>query len=54
MAEELERQGVEHVFIKVAGGGHGFDGANGGLKDPVNAARFEQVLKFLKTHTEVA
>ena len=51
MAEALKRQGVEHELITVANGGHGFDGANGGLKDPANAKRFDRVLDFLKRHT---
>ncbi len=52
MAEALSKQGVEHVFITVEGGGHGFNGAHGGLKDPANAERFQRVLEFLKRHTE--
>ena len=50
MAEALKRNGVEHQFITVKNGGHGFDGANEGLKDPANAERFERVLDFLKRH----
>jgi acetyl esterase/lipase len=52
MAEALKRHHVEHQLITVADGGHGFDGANGGLKDPANAERFETVLDFLKRHTQ--
>jgi acetyl esterase/lipase len=52
MAEALQQHGVEHLFITVANGGHGFDGGNGGLQDPANAERFAQVLGFLKWHTQ--
>jgi dipeptidyl aminopeptidase/acylaminoacyl peptidase len=51
MAEALEQHGVEHRLITAANGGHGFDGANGGLQDPANARRFAQVLEFLQRHT---
>jgi hypothetical protein len=34
----------------VKDGGHGFDGAGGGLKNPANAERFERVLGFLRKH----
>jgi acetyl esterase/lipase len=52
MAEALHRSHVEHQLITVANGGHGFDGANGGLSDPNNTERFETVLDFLKRHTK--
>lgn len=52
MAEALERSGVEHEFITVVNGGHGFDGADGGLKNPANSERFDKVLAFLKRHTQ--
>ena len=52
MAEVLKRNEVEHQFITVTNGGHGFDGANGGLKDPGNAERFERVIDFLKRHAK--
>jgi acetyl esterase/lipase len=52
MAEALERHGVEHRLITVASGGHGFDGANGGLQDPANAQRFACVLEFLQRHMQ--
>ena len=44
MAKELERQGVRHELITMAGRGHGFDGA---MSDPVIAATFDRVLAFL-------
>jgi acetyl esterase/lipase len=50
MAEALKRSNVECVFVTVKNGGHGFDSARGGLKDPENAERFQRVLQFLKTH----
>jgi acetyl esterase/lipase len=46
MAEELERHGIEHELISMPGRGHGFDGAMG---DPVIAATFDRVLKFLES-----
>jgi dipeptidyl aminopeptidase/acylaminoacyl peptidase len=52
MAEALARHGVEHSLMTVAGGGHGFDGANGGLQDPANARRFASMLDFLQRHTQ--
>src|SRR5258708_11750927 len=48
MAEELERNHVEHELITIPGGGHGFDGAR--RRDAKVAAAFEQVLDFLKRH----
>ena len=48
MADELARVGVEHEFITITNGGHGFDGA--GTKDPMVANAFEQVMTFLKRH----
>ncbi len=52
MAEALQRSRVQHEFITVEGGGHGFDGAHGGLKDPDIATRFDKVLDFLKRHVQ--
>ena len=52
MAKALEKQGVEHELITVKNGGHGFDGANGALRNRANAERFERVLAFLKRHTK--
>ena len=45
MARELERQGVQHEFIAMAGKGHGFDRD---MSDPVIAATFDRVLAFLQ------
>jgi acetyl esterase/lipase len=45
MAKELERHGVQHEFIAMAGRGHGFDGA---MWDPVMTATFDRVLTFLQ------
>jgi dipeptidyl aminopeptidase/acylaminoacyl peptidase len=52
MADALERHHVEHQFITVSNGGHGFDQRNGGLKDPDNSSRFQQVIDFLKRHSQ--
>jgi acetyl esterase/lipase len=46
MATELKRHGVHHELISMPGRGHGFDGA---MSDPVIAATFDRVLKFLVT-----
>jgi hypothetical protein len=45
----LERQGIQHELISMPGRGHGFDGA---MKDPVIAATFDRVLKFLERQLE--
>src|SRR2546425_5185959 len=45
MAQELKRQGVEHKFIPIPGGPHGFDRD---IKSPQVAAAFEEVLTFLR------
>lgn len=50
MAAELKKRGVQHEFISLEGRGHGFDGGNGGLADPLNAQTFERVLVFLREH----
>jgi acetyl esterase/lipase len=50
MARELERDGVEHEFIRIPNGGHGFDGAGQGIKDPNIARTFDRVLAFLDKH----
>ncbi len=47
MANELQRNGVEHDFIRIAGGGHGFDRD---LADPQVTAAFDKVLAFLRQH----
>jgi acetyl esterase/lipase len=52
MSEELERHGVEHRLMAMAGRGHGFDGE--GMKDPTVAGVFEQVLAFLEQAFEVS
>ena len=49
MAREFERRGVEHEFIRVPGGPHGFDSR---MKDPSVAATFERVIAFLKKRLE--
>ena len=46
MARELERHGIQHELISMPGRGHGFDAAMG---DPVIAATFDRVLKFLES-----
>jgi len=45
MAKELERHGVHHEFIALAGQGHGFDEA---MEDPEIAKTFDSVLAFLE------
>ncbi len=45
MANELARQGVDHLFIALAGQGHGFDGK--GMSDPIVANVFDQIEAFL-------
>lgn len=52
MAKALKKHGVEHELITVKNGRHGFDGANGALRNRANAERFERVLAFLKQHTK--
>jgi acetyl esterase/lipase len=47
MARELERHGVEHRFIAIPGGRHGFDSK---MNDAKVADAFEQALAFLKEH----
>ena len=49
MAKALERNGVEHKFIRLANLGHAFDGRDG-MKDPAVMAAFEAVLAFLQEH----
>ena len=49
MDKELERQGIQHELISMPGRGHGFDGA---MWDPVIAATFDRVLKFLERQLE--
>jgi acetyl esterase/lipase len=48
MAEELESRGVEHEFITIENGGHGFDGL--GMGDPKVAWAFYRVSRFLDDH----
>ncbi|MBI3737053.1 alpha/beta hydrolase [Candidatus Sumerlaeota bacterium] len=50
MDRALDRAGVEHEFIPVSHGGHGFDHADGGLDNPAMKEIFEQVTKFLSRH----
>ena len=49
MAAELKRQGVEHEFIRIPGGPHGFDS---NVKDPRVGEVFERVIVFLKAKLE--
>jgi acetyl esterase/lipase len=49
MARELERQGIPHEFITMAGKEHGFDGA---MQDPTVARAFDGVLAFLGKHVK--
>jgi len=48
MAAELKRAGVDHEFISIKGGGHGFDGK--GMQDTDVSAAFDKIELFLKKH----
>jgi len=50
MSEELERHGVEHQLIALAGRGHAFDTHGEGMRDPDVSEVFDQVLAFLERH----
>jgi len=50
MADELARVGIEHEFITIPNGGHGFDGA--GVENPMVAKAFDRVLAFLDRHVK--
>ena len=47
MARALHRVDVEHQFITIPGGGHGFDGA---WDEPVVRKAFDAVIAFLDRH----
>ena len=47
MARELKRVGIEHQFVQIFGGGHGFDGK---ADDPQTVKPFERVMGFLDKH----
>lgn len=47
MAEQLEKFGVHHEMISLAGQGHGFDGE---MQDPTIARTFDLVLMFLENY----
>ena len=47
MAKELERNGVEHEFVRIPGGGHGFDHEAG---NPQTVDAFNRVIAFLEKH----
>ena len=47
MARELKRVGVEHEFVTISGGGHGFDG---NVDDPQTVKAFGRVMAFLDKH----
>jgi len=47
MSRELKRVGIEHEFITISGGGHGFDG---NVDDPQTVKAFERVMAFLDKH----
>ncbi len=49
MDAELARRGVEHQFITIPGGPHGFDGGKR-MSDPVVAQAFARALEFLQRH----
>ena len=47
MAHELEQVGIEHEFVQIVGGGHGFDGK---ADDPQTVKAFERAMGFLEKH----
>lgn len=47
MVKELERNGVEHEFLRIPGGQHGFDHD---MADPRAADAFNRVIAFLENH----
>ncbi|MBI1786647.1 MAG: alpha/beta hydrolase [Acidobacteria bacterium] len=47
MAELFEKHGVEHEFIRIPGGPHGFDSR---ISDPQVGEAFERVLAFMARH----
>ncbi len=47
MAKELERNGVEHEFVRIAGGDHGFDH---NMDDPRSVNALDSVIAFLEKH----
>ena len=47
MAQELKRHGIEHEFIRISNGPHGFDSNS---DDPQVAQAFDRAMSFLKTH----
>ena len=49
MARELERQGIEHEFIRSPDWGHGFDQFRID-EDPARQQAFDRVLGFLDAH----
>ena len=51
MEKEFQRHGVKHEFIAVPNGEHGFDGIEGGLRNPPTARIFDRVIAFLNQHT---
>ena len=48
MAAEYQRRGVKHEFVRIPGGGHGFDGR---MEDPAAKGAFERAVEFLKRET---
>jgi acetyl esterase/lipase len=50
MDGKLERCGVAHELLTMAGQGHGFDVQGEGRQDPAVAAAFDRVLAFLRAY----
>jgi acetyl esterase/lipase len=50
MASKLKAANVEHDFITIENGPHGFDNNPESATTPEVAAAFQRVIKFLKTH----
>jgi acetyl esterase/lipase len=50
MAQALARAGVDHTFITIPGGGHGFDASQ---DDPRVQDAFREVLAFLQLHLSI-
>jgi acetyl esterase/lipase len=48
MAKKLQDNGVPHELISLPDRGHAFDSFGEGMKDPLVADAFEQVIRFVK------
>jgi dipeptidyl aminopeptidase/acylaminoacyl peptidase len=48
MAKKLQDNGIPHELITLPDHGHAFDSLGEGMKDPLVADAFEQVIRFVK------